>query len=316
VAVRFPRANSDFAPARNAEQPSRVGVRLLKTLASVSLALCLAAPTALATETEPLHVDGLDRTGCADEEFFMTSVRARSARIREAAPGETARALRVVIETAADGTYRGELTVIDDAREGAWGRSRSIEMTTWMAGLATGGIYHVATGVAESARSRRSVPAQGVSAPTARASQGRIAPAAISVRVPSIAVQSEAPRALASGTHDAARSEVIESTVPADSEPTARVAADLALSDELRAIERVRGALSAGDASGALRELERYESARHAGRFRIEADVLRIEALMRLGKVAEARALAMTFLSKHPGSPYVRRVSTLLGEAQ
>jgi hypothetical protein len=126
----FKRASFDFAPARNAEQPSRVGVRLLKTLASVSLALCLAAPTALATETEPLHVAVRDQTGCADEESFMTSVRARSARIREAAPGETARALRVVIERGADGTYRGELTVIDDDREGAWGRSRSIEMTT------------------------------------------------------------------------------------------------------------------------------------------------------------------------------------------
>jgi hypothetical protein len=184
-----------------------------------------------------------------------------------------------------------------------------------MAGLATGGVYHVVSGIAESARSGRSVPAQGVSVPTARASQGRMAPAAISVRVPSIAVQSEAPPALPSGAR-AARSEVIESRVPGDSEPTARHAADLALSDELRAIERVRGALSAGDASGAIRELERYESARHAGRFRIEADVLRIEALTRLGKVAEARALAMAFLSKHPGSPYVRRVNTLLGEAR
>jgi hypothetical protein len=122
--------SSDFAPARNAEQPSRVGVPLLKTLASVSIALCLAAPTALATETEPLHIDVLDQTGCADEESFMTSVRARSARIREAAPGETARTLRIVIHTGADGAYRGELTVVDDEREGAWGRSRSIEMTT------------------------------------------------------------------------------------------------------------------------------------------------------------------------------------------
>jgi hypothetical protein len=117
-------------PGEKRDSLVRVGSRPLRTLASVSLALCLTAPTALATETEPLHVDVLDGTGCADEESFMTSVRGRSARIREAAPGETARALRVVIETGADGTYRGELTVIDDDREGAWGRSRSIEMAT------------------------------------------------------------------------------------------------------------------------------------------------------------------------------------------
>jgi hypothetical protein len=184
-----------------------------------------------------------------------------------------------------------------------------------IAGLASGGIYHALNGLAGPSRSGQSVLSQGVSAPTARASQGRMAPAAISVRVPSIAVQSEAPRPLPSGTRTA-RSEVVESTVPVDSDSTARPASELAVSDELRAIERVRGALSAGDASGALRELERYEAARHAGRFRIEADVLRIEALTRLGNVAQARALAVTFLSKHPGSPYVRRVSTLLGEAR
>jgi hypothetical protein len=57
----------------------------------------------------------------------MTAVRARSARIREATQGETARALRVAIAVDADGTYRGQLTMIDDEREGAWGRSRSIE---------------------------------------------------------------------------------------------------------------------------------------------------------------------------------------------
>jgi hypothetical protein len=215
------------------------------------------------------------------------------------------------------------LATISAASGAASGTAKTTGSLVWiklfgigaMAGLATGGIYHATNGLAGSSRSGQSVPAQGASVPTARDSQRPIAPAAISVRVPSIASQSEAARPLPSGTH-AARSEAIESTVPGDSEPTARHAADLALSDELRAIERVRGALSAGDPSGALRELERYESARHAGRFRIEADVLRIEALTRLGNVAQARALAVTFLSKHPGSPYVRRVSTLLGEAR
>jgi hypothetical protein len=86
---------------------------------------------ALATEAgEPLRVEVLDRAGCSDKDAFMTAVRARSARIREAAPGETARGLRVVIAVGADGSYRGELTVIDDDRDGAWGRSRSIEGTT------------------------------------------------------------------------------------------------------------------------------------------------------------------------------------------
>jgi hypothetical protein len=118
---------SDFAAGGNAGQPFGAGVRL-KTLASVSLAACLAAPAARAADgEEPLRVEFVDQAGCADRDTFMTAVRVRSARIREAAPGETARALRVVVVADADGSYRGQLTVIDDDSEGAWGRSRSIE---------------------------------------------------------------------------------------------------------------------------------------------------------------------------------------------
>jgi hypothetical protein len=125
------RPMSDFAAKRTTGEPSTAGVRLLRSLASVWLATCIATPTALAAETsEPWTLEVVDQAGCTDRAGFMTAVRARSARIREPAQGEVARGLRVVIAVGADGGYRGELTVIDDHHDGALGRSRSIEGTT------------------------------------------------------------------------------------------------------------------------------------------------------------------------------------------
>jgi hypothetical protein len=184
-----------------------------------------------------------------------------------------------------------------------------------IAGLATGGLYRAVSDLAGSSESARSVAVRGASAPTERGSPRSVTPAAIGAPVPSVAVPSPDSGAPPFGAR-VSRAAPTESLVPIDSAATGRDSADSALAEELRAIERVRRALSGGDASGALRELERYESAPHAGRFHIEADVLRIEALTRLGDVVQARALAATFLAKHPGSPYVRRVSALIGESR
>lgn len=85
----------------------------------------------LAAETgQPLRVEVVDEAGCADADTFMQAVRARSARIREAEPGEASRLLRVWVSLGAEGGYRGELTLVDDDSGGGWGRSRSIEGKT------------------------------------------------------------------------------------------------------------------------------------------------------------------------------------------
>jgi hypothetical protein len=212
------------------------------------------------------------------------------------------------------------MTAVSGAASGA---AQTVGTLAWVklfgigaiAGLATGGLYRAVSDLAGPSEGARPVPVQGVSASSERDSKRPATPAAIGAPVPSVAVRSPDPGVPPSRAR-ASRAEATESPVPIDSAAIARDSADSALAEELRAIERVRRALSAGDASGALRELERYESAPHAGQFRIEADVLRIEALTRLGDVVQARALAATFLSKHPESPYVRRVSTLIGESQ
>jgi hypothetical protein len=184
-----------------------------------------------------------------------------------------------------------------------------------IAGVATGGVYRMASDLTGPSRSARSVPTHEARVPTERHVQGSVEPLVIGPPLPSGAAR--APTVSDHPSDPRARRTVLpESPVLVDSAATVRNAADSALSEELRAVERVRAALAAGDASAALHGLERYESASHPGRFRIEADVLRIEALTRLGKIAQARALADTFLSKHPGSPYVRRVSSLVGESR
>jgi hypothetical protein len=184
-----------------------------------------------------------------------------------------------------------------------------------IAGVVTSGVYRVASDRAGSSPSGPSVPALAPRVATERHVHASARPFVASPPPPSGAAPAPSIRDVHSGPLTGS-SVPAESSAPADSAATTRVADDSALSEELRAIDRVRASLAAGDASGALRGLERYDSASHAGRFRIEADVLRIEALTRIGNMTQARALAATFLSKHPGSPYVRRVSSLVGESR
>jgi hypothetical protein len=87
---------------------------------------------------------------------------------------------------------------------------------------------------------------------------------------------------------------------------------DSALAEELRAIEKIRRALAAGDPTAALSALDRYEAVPGPKLFAEEAQVLRIEALARQGNDAGARALAGRFLTQHPESPYVERVRSLV----
>jgi outer membrane protein assembly factor BamD (BamD/ComL family) len=78
-------------------------------------------------------------------------------------------------------------------------------------------------------------------------------------------------------------------------------------------IDAARSALSSGMADRALDALAQYQSRYPAGSFRPEATALRVEALARSGRSAEARALAERFVSEHPGSPLADRVARAAG---
>jgi len=85
------------------------------------------------------------------------------------------------------------------------------------------------------------------------------------------------------------------------------------LRDEIALVDSARDALSAGSAPRALDILRRYQERYPSGSFRPEAAAVRIEALVKLGREAEARALATRFVADHRGSLLATRVAELVG---
>ncbi len=74
------------------------------------------------------------------------------------------------------------------------------------------------------------------------------------------------------------------------------------LAGELALLDRARAALAAGDARGALAELDRHQRLPTRS-MSAEATLLRIQALASIGSTAEASALARAFVENNPNSP-------------
>jgi hypothetical protein len=87
---------------------------------------------------------------------------------------------------------------------------------------------------------------------------------------------------------------------------------DDALARETAAIDAARRALAAGEAARTLDLLAAHDREFPAGVFMLDAGVLRIEALERAGRTAEAKRLGDEFLASHPDGSYARRVRTAL----
>ena len=94
--------------------------------------------------------------------------------------------------------------------------------------------------------------------------------------------------------------------------PVAR--APLGLAEETAILDRARSAIARGDARAALTELDRYDAAPSPKILGQEATLVRIEALSAKGDSAGARALALSFLARNPGSAYDDRVRALIAE--
>jgi hypothetical protein len=101
--------------------------------------------------------------------------------------------------------------------------------------------------------------------------------------------------------------------VQKDSQPGSAAAAP-SLADEVKAIQRAKSALSSGNASGAIKELDAYRETFPRGRLSQEATVLRIEALSASGNRAAAQKLGESFLKANERSPYADRVKSVLGK--
>ena len=92
-----------------------------------------------------------------------------------------------------------------------------------------------------------------------------------------------------------------------------KAAAPRTLGDQIALVDAVRAAVAAHSGDRALTLAREYDTRFPQGSFGPEAAALRIEALVELGRIAEARALAAPFVSEHQGSPLADRVARLTG---
>ena len=90
--------------------------------------------------------------------------------------------------------------------------------------------------------------------------------------------------------------------------PGAPPPSSASFNDEARAIEAARVAVSRGDDSGALAQLNDYDSSHPNGELKPESMALRIQVLSNTGKTSEARTLANEFQGKYPQHPLVQQV--------
>jgi len=88
--------------------------------------------------------------------------------------------------------------------------------------------------------------------------------------------------------------------------------ASRALGAEAARIDAARRALGRGDVRRALIELDWYERSRVVGVLDREAEILRIQALVRAGEGVRAVELARSYLAKHPQDAYAARLSALI----
>jgi hypothetical protein len=83
------------------------------------------------------------------------------------------------------------------------------------------------------------------------------------------------------------------------------------LAGEVRMLEAARSEILAGRAGAAIEILDGCRRDFPNGRLALEADVLRIESLFRIGRASTAIGLANKFLAANPKSPLANRVRAL-----
>ena len=119
--------------------------------------------------------------------------------------------------------------------------------------------------------------------------------------LPDAPTKREAPAPGAARVTESARTTEVRGATPNDD----------ALARETALVDEARSALGKGESAGALALLDRHDCEFPSGAFSLDARVLRIEALERAGRTAEADRLATEFLSRHPAGSYARRVRTV-----
>jgi hypothetical protein len=87
------------------------------------------------------------------------------------------------------------------------------------------------------------------------------------------------------------------------------------LTDQIRQLDRARAELARANAQEALVAVQAYARRWPEGAFRIEAEVLEVEALVAAGRRSEATALARKLLARPEGAAYRARIAPVLSSA-
>jgi hypothetical protein len=87
------------------------------------------------------------------------------------------------------------------------------------------------------------------------------------------------------------------------------------LEREIELLDQARSAVRANAPVDALAKLDRFAREFPRGRLASEAFVVRLEALVRANRAAEARALAGAHLTRNPSSPHATRIRRIVGAA-
>jgi hypothetical protein len=111
----------------------------------------------------------------------------------------------------------------------------------------------------------------------------------------------------------AAAARTSATSAPAALRHRVRGASEGDLRDQIALVDQAREALTTGAPQRALEFLRRYQDRYPSGSFRPEAAAITIEALVKLGREAEARTLATRFVAEHRGSLLAARVAELVG---
>lgn len=106
------------------------------------------------------------------------------------------------------------------------------------------------------------------------------------------------------------------STTPASRRRPHAATIDGGLREQIALLDGARAALAAGSPQQALEVLHVYRERFPAGSFAPEATASTVEALVKLGRGPEARALAVRFVDEHRGTLLAKRVAGLVGMPQ
>ncbi len=144
-----------------------------------------------------------------------------------------------------------------------------------------------------------------------------VAPAVRQAAAPSGAVDDVAPQPKAAAAVSApAEPAIAVELLPSATAPTRprapAASPTAACAGEIDLVERADAALRAGNPGGALAMTREHVARCPDGAFSQECERIAVEALIRLGRAAEASARADAFERRYPSSPYVRRIRNLV----